>query len=286
MKISYLILTLRQRSVALVFTLLSAFPLLHSGSAAAACSRTMLVPVAATGLSVVINGDEISGIYPDTLRSLSAKEACKFQFTAVPRARLEAMFEAGKADLLIPASKTPRRDQFGLFVPLIHNRATLISLQSNRPVLTSAQDLIERRELRVVLVRGFDYGTAYQNLVAELSKQGRVLLEPDPVSVARILKAKGAHLTIMAPSILAGAIQGDRRVEDLLGKLRYEAIPELPWGDSGAYLSKTALDDEDQASLRNLLEQASKTGMVWKSFQHYYPAQVLKESIRPLNPSR
>lgn len=286
MKISYLILTLRQRSVALVFTLFSVFTLLHSGSAAADCSRTMVVPVAATGLSVVINGEEISGIYPDILRSLSEKEVCKFEFTAVPRARLEAMFEAGKADLLIPASKTPRRDQFGLFVPLIYNRATLISLKSNRPVLTSAQDLIERRELRVVLVRGFDYGTAYQNLVAELSKQGRVLLEPDPLSVARILKANGAHLTIMAPSILAGAVQGDRRVEDLLGKLRYEAIPELPWGDSGAYISKTALGEEDQASLRNVLEQASKKGMVWKSFQYYYPAEVLKESIRPLNPSR
>lgn len=254
-----------------------------------ACSRPIQVPVSATGLSVIINGNAISGIYPEMLRSLTDKDSCRFVFFEVPRARLEAMFETGEADLLIPASKTPRRDELGLFIPLIHNRATLISINTKatqRSAIKTAQDLIARRDLRLVLVRGFDYGPAYQALVAELSRQGRVTMEADPISVVRVLKTGTFQLTIMAPSIFAGAIQGDERFADLLDKLRFEPISELPWGDSGVYISKRALTENDRASLRQLLERAARSGVVWKSFQRYYSASVLRESIRPLDPMR
>lgn len=248
----------------------------------AGCSRPIQVPLSATGLSVIVNGESVSGIYPDLLRSIAEKEGCQFVFSVVPRARQEAMFESGKADLLIPASKTSRRDELGVFIPLIHNRATLISLQSHRAPIKTAQDLIEKQDLRLALVRGFDYGAAYQTLVAELGRQGRVIMEADVISVARLMKSNGAYLTIMAPSIFAGVVQGDARVDDLLGKLRYEAINELPWGDSGAYLSKTSLNKGDAEQLREILERTSKSGIVWKNFQRYYPPEVLKEGIRPL----
>ncbi|MBC3916926.1 transporter substrate-binding domain-containing protein [Undibacterium sp. CY18W] len=247
--------------------------------ALAACSRLITVPVAATGRSVMINGEQIDGIYPDILRNLN--EACKFTLTAVPRARMELMFETGRADLLIPASRTPKRDEHGIFIPMIYNRATLISVDSNRPIITSAQDLLDKKDLKVTLVRGFDYGPAYQDLIRELNKQGRLFFDADPLSVARLLKAGIADITIMAPSILAGAMMDDARVQDMLDKLRFEPIPELPWGDSGAYISKKSLNNEDRAALKDLLEQVAKSGTVWKGFLRYYPANVLKESIRP-----
>lgn len=247
----------------------------------AACTRVITVPVAATGRSVIINGEQIDGIYPDLLRSLMEKEACKFALAAVPRARMELMFETGRADLLIPASRTPKRDEHGIFIPMIYNRATLISLESSRPAITSAQGLLDKKDLKVALVRGFDYGPAYQDLIKELNRQKRLYLDADPLSVARLLKAGIADITIMAPSILAGAIMEDGRVQDMLDKLRFEPIPELPWGDSGAYISKKSLSQEDAAALKDMLEQVAKSGMVWKSFQRYYPANVLKESIRP-----
>ncbi|BBB64420.1 hypothetical protein UNDYM_0167 [Undibacterium sp. YM2] len=247
----------------------------------AACTRVITVPVASTGRSVIISGKQIDGIYPDLLRSLMEKEACKFALSAVPRARMELMFETGRADLLIPASRTPKRDEHGIFIPMIYNRATLISLESNRPVISSVQDLLDKKDLKVALVRGFDYGPAYQDLIKELSRQKRLYLDADPLSVARLLKAGIADITIMAPSILAGAIMDDGRVQDMLEKLRFEPIPELPWGDSGAYISKKSLSAEDSLALKDLLEQVAKSGMVWKGFQRYYPANVLKESIRP-----
>lgn len=250
-------------------------------SAMATCSREINVPISSAGLSVTITDGTISGIYPEILRNLGSKESCTFIFSDVPRSRLEMLFNTGKADLLVPASKTPERDKHGIFIPLIFSRATIISIEMNRPVIKTVQELIDRKELKVVLVRGYDYGDVYQALAKELNKQGRLILEADSVSVARVLKANTSYITIMAPSIFAGAIKDNDRVKDILDKLKYEPLEELPWGDSGVYISKTSLSEGDKTSIKDLLQRAEKSGAVWKSFQSHYDADVLKESIRP-----
>lgn len=261
--------------------LISALCALAASTAQAGCSRPMNVPVSATGQSVVIVDNDISGIYPDLLRTLGGKDGCEFVFSPVPRARQELLFETGKADLLLPATKTQRRDELGVFVPLTRSRATIISLDSKRAPFKSAYDLLERKDVRVVLVRGFDYGVAYQELMEALQRQNRLLLESDPLAVARVLKANPGDVTIMAPIILVGAIQDDVRVNDLLDKLRFDPIAELPWGENGLYVSKTAVSKEDTSVLQALLNRATVANLLWKSFQTYYPVNVLKESIRP-----
>lgn len=165
---------------------------------------------------------------------------------------------------------------------LIQNRALLMSIQSKRPTIKTVQDLLDQTSLKMALVRGFDYGQPYQELVTTLGQQGRLILEVDALSVARLLKAGTADVTIMAPTILAGAVQGDNRVRDLVDTLRMEPLKELPWGTSGVYLSKTSLSPPDKAELLEAMERAAKSGDVWRSFQRYYSPTVLKSSIRPL----
>ncbi|MFZ6745128.1 substrate-binding periplasmic protein [Undibacterium sp. JH2W] len=249
--------------------------------AQAACSRVINTPVAPLGFSVIVNGDNVTGIYPDILRSLSVKESCQFQFSSVPRARLEVMFENGQADLLFPAIRTAKRDEHGIFVPMIYTRATLISLQSARPPIRSQQELLEQKNLKVAVVRGFDYGEGYQTLLSELNKQGRLIMEADPVSVARIMKSGVADASVMAPYIFAGAVQGDTRVDDMADKIRYEPLAELGWGDSGIYLSKKSLSQDDRNALQEMMERAARSGQVWKLFLRYYKPEVLKEGNRP-----
>ncbi len=230
---------------------------------------------------MVVNGTSVSGIYPELLRNIGAKIGCNFVFSVVPRARLEAMFESGKADLLIPTISTARRDQQGLFVPLLGHRPMLLSVQSNRHPITSVQELIERRDIRVALVRGYDYGETYQALARELLKQGRLFYEVDTLSVARLMQGGFVDATIMGPTMLAGTAQHDARVQGLVDKLRVEALPELPWGASGAYISKKSLKPEDQAQLRELLEKMAKSGALMESFQRHHRPEFLTSSLRP-----
>ncbi|WP_343729400.1 transporter substrate-binding domain-containing protein [Duganella sp.] len=248
--------------------------------ALAGCSRDITAPVSANGASVIIEGASVKGIYPDLLRASGPKIGCHFVFTVVPRARQVALFKAGLADVLVPASRTAARDQLGTFIPMINHRAMLISVNNGRAPITSAQDLLARKDLRVAVVRGFDYGEAYTALVDELQKQGRLFVEVDVIGIARLLHAGSADVTIMGPTLMAGAIRRDPRVNGLQEKLKMEAIPELPWHQSGAYVSN-ALKPEDHALIRDMLEKAGKSNQIMDGYLHYFRADLLNDSVRP-----
>jgi polar amino acid transport system substrate-binding protein len=235
------------------------------------------------GKSMIVEGNTVTGIYPTLLLELTEKEDCPVKFVPVPHARAMAMFEAGRADLLFPAFKTAYRDQFGEFVALIKSRATLISLKSERTTIKSLQQIIDMPTMRLALVRGFDYGTQYQQLINTLSKLGRIVLESDATSVARLMKSGQCQATIMTPALFFGAIHDDNRVSELIEQLRFEPLDELPWGDSGVYISYKSLHQEDAEQLKKILSRATSTDILWKIYHRYYPAFILKESIQPLD---
>jgi polar amino acid transport system substrate-binding protein len=261
--------------------LLAALPFAAAALPAHAdCSRDIVVPVSSTGASVIVGNGTYSGIYPELFRSLGPRAGCHFAFVSVPRARQELLFESGKADLLLPATRTPARDVNGIFVPMVGHRAVLISLQNQRPQIVNAQDLLDRRDLRVAVVRGYDYGDAYQAIVRELARQGRLFTEAEPGAIARLLYAGAVDITIMGPTILAGAINRETRVNGMLDRLRLEPIPELPWQQSGVYVSRHSLPPDDRAALLELLERAAKSNVVMEGFQRYHRPEILNESVR------
>jgi len=251
-------------------------------SAHAKCSRIIQVPISPIGQSVIVSGDKVSGVYPDLLRAAESPSTCVFEFSVAPRARLEAMYKDGTLDLLIPATKSPRRDEMGLFVPMIQSRATVISVAAHHPPIQSLKDLLDRRTLRVAVVRGFDFGAAYQDLVKALTAQGRLSEYADIVSVGRMMDEGLIDATVMPPSIFIGATRDDPRTANVDKKLRFEPVKELEWGYSGIYISKTALSKADQLALRKFLEQIAKSSAVWKAFQKYYPPDALEGSMKPL----
>lgn len=247
--------------------------------ASAACSRVIHAPVAPTGLSIIIQDQEVSGIYPELLNALSARTGCRFEYKPVPRARQEAMFETGLSDMLFPAPRTARRDQHGVFIPIIQARATVISIAPKlEPIHSLAQ--LKNLPLRVAVVRGFDYGEPYQQFLRDAAPGGHLFIESDAVAVARLLQAGFADVAVMTPTVLAGAIVGDKRLTGMLERLRIEPVDELGWGDTGIYLSRTALNASDRQELETILGELARSPAVWASYKRYYPAAILAASLR------
>ena len=279
----------RRSTIAAVMTMaMTMAGLLASGTAArAACSRVLQVPVAAIGLGVTVTNGQVGGIYPDLLRHVANSERCGLNFIVVPRARQELMFESGLSDILLPARRSPRRDQIGVFVPLIQSRAALVTLDRGvehppLPELQSLAQLQQRHELRLAVVRGYDYGEAYLSLLTTMAAQGRLQQAADPISLVRMLDAGIADLAIVAPTIVTGALRGDARLKAWLPRVQVTTVDELSWGESGVYLSNhSKLGAVDRHALETALVQLAKSGAAWREFQRYYPEDSLRLSVRP-----
>ncbi|QYF94187.1 hypothetical protein KY495_02870 [Massilia sp. PAMC28688] len=250
--------------------------------AAAGCSRPISVPVAASGHSVTISRNGVGGLFPEMLTLVGARAGCTFVWSVAPRVRQETMFASGQADILVAATQVERRDRHGIFIPMFETRPVMISVNSTRARLRSIDDLLARRDLRVVLVRGYDYGDAYRAMLATLQAQGRVYLQPDPQTVARMLAGSLADVTIMPASVFIAGASDDIRTADLVRRLRVEPLVELPWIKSGIYLSRTSLRDDDRSVLERELRASVRSGLWWQAMRRYYPRDTLARSTRPI----
>ncbi len=258
--------------------LLSCMPLLTR----AECSRALRVPVAPIGLAVTVTGGKVGGIYPDLLRAEIAKTGCTIDFQVVPRSRQEMLFETGQADMLLPARRSTRRDAHGSFVPMIRSRAVLLSVKSHPLQAHSVTELLERRELRVAVVRGYDYDGRYQSLIQQLAAQGRLVESADPLSLARALDAGIADVAVITPTAVTGALRANRMSDAWIERLHAEPVDELPWGESGAYVSRSSsLSEADRKLVLEMLERIGRSGAAWRAFQRYHPDSNLSDSVRP-----
>ncbi|MFZ6862154.1 hypothetical protein ACO0K7_05930 [Undibacterium sp. Ji67W] len=264
-----------------VYFLLFGLSIVLAQDVVARCSRPVNVAFSQSGMQVAVRGNLITGVYPEVLKRISINEDCQFNFSVVPRARQELMFKNGQTDLLIPAIRTKRRDENGVFVRLVYSRPALISIHSEWPKISTMKELLNVNSTRVVIVRGYDYGDEYVEILKELKKQERLIYEADPVSAARTLKSGAAEYALMLPCILFGEIKNDVRVSDLLARLHYDVISEIPWMESGVYVSRRSLSNADRNYLKALFENTANSALVWKYFQNYYAPEVLNLGLRP-----
>jgi polar amino acid transport system substrate-binding protein len=185
-------------------------------------------------------------------------------------------FKTSEADILIPASRSTERDKTATFVPLIQVSPTLISLKTRQLGIISVKQLVENRALRGALVRTFTYGDEYQALLLELDKDKRIDYVTDLNIVARMLAAGRVDFTIVAPTLMFSSLGENPMTVDLNDKLQYVNLEGLKRIDSGAYVSRTSLEQGDQDTLRKLLSDSVKGDVLWNAFNKYYPPEVLR----------
>lgn len=259
--------------------------LFHAPSAAG-CSRPITVPAASSGRTVTFANGEAGGMVPEMLATIGAKTGCTFIWSQVPRMRLEAMFESGSADLMVAATQVARRDRHGVFVPIVESRVSLISLAGERAPITNIADLLKRPDIRVAVVRGYDYGDVYQAMLKTLARQGRLFTEASPTGVARRINAGMADVTIIPAASFTAGLEGDPRIEGMASRLRIEPLDELQWIRTGIYLSRTSLSAADRKLLEDALVASVKAGAWWDGLKRYYSPAQLNQHVRPLQGAR
>ncbi|MYN06284.1 substrate-binding periplasmic protein [Pseudoduganella aquatica] len=244
------------------------------GLAAAACSRTINVPVAPHGMAIVVKHGKAAGVMPDMLDELGDKYGCKFTFPVVPRARLEMLFRASDADVIVLSTRSPERDLSGTFVPVFKYRAVLVGVKPIDPSVQSVDTLLKNTDLRIAVVRGFDYGPAYRKLL-EPAQAARVQYANDLNDLMRRMQANIADVTILPYSSAYNTIVEDPRLSGLDGQLSISALEDVPWQDAGFYVSTRTLLPADQAVLIDMLGNDEIGKRFLKSLSKVIPPAVL-----------
>jgi polar amino acid transport system substrate-binding protein len=249
--------------------------------ALAGCSRPLQVPVAPIGQAVTVAQGKVGGIFPELLRVEAARAGCVIEFQVVPRSRMEKLFELGQADLLMPARRSARRDAYGHFVAMIRSRAVLLAMEPHVPAIRSVAELLQHGELRVGVVRGYDYDEGYQELLRQLAAQQRLAEANDPVSLARMLDSGSIQVAVVTPTAVTGALRASGQWTSLIARLHAIPVEELSWGESGAYVTRNAaLSEADRQRARAMLEHIARSGAAWREFQRHFPEPNLSESVR------
>jgi len=249
-------------------------------ASAAGCTREIIVPVAPTGFSVIVEGDKVSGAFPDALRELGRKFGCTFSFPVRPRARQSYMFlESGEGDLLLPASRTSQRDQQADYVSVMKLKMALVSLKRTPVRVGSVQELLRHTAWRGVAVRSYVFGDEYAALMQQLEVQNRMSYAAANLMVARMMKAGRADFTIVAPAIFLTSLNEDPALAGFDSEVQFSALDGLPPAESGVYVSRRSLAPQDQATLLKLLHYGAR-GTFWKWYQHYYPPQIAAYALR------
>jgi polar amino acid transport system substrate-binding protein len=251
----------------------AAVSMLLPGLAAASCSRTINVPVAPHGMAVVVKHGKAAGVVPDLLDELGDKYGCKFAFPVVPRARLEMLFRAADADLIVLSTRSPERDLSGTFVPVFKYRALLVGVKPMETTVQSVDALLSQTDLRIAVVRGFDYGPAYRKLL-EPGMAARVQYANDLNDLMRRLQAKIADVTILPYSSAYNTIMEDPRLSGFDAQLSISALDDIPWQDAGFYVSKRTLPMADQTILIDMLGSEEVGKHILKSLSKVIPPAV------------
>ncbi len=255
---------------------------LLSRTANAGCSRPVIVPSSSLGavMKVSEKTGEVSGVYPEVLREMGKKVGCEFQFPIVPRARAEIMVAQGSGDLLVGSVKVPERDAWaGGYVPMYGTEWMLISSRTDEPPKT-VEELIARPKIKLHVVRGYNYGPAYLEMLARMQKLDKLVYMKDPESIARKMEFGRVDYAYMPSNTFAGALLGmEMGMKEKLGpKVRYTQLAGLPTSVIGVYYSKK-IAAEDAALIKNILIEIQQKGEILTRLRKLLSDEEMKSTL-------
>ncbi len=245
-------------------TALLALNTLNTSHAALACEQPLeVLRILQPSAKGEAGRPSIAALLEQHIEEQARALGCDVQSVHVPRARQLQLYLNGKTDFLYPAIRAADRDAAGQLVPMYRTRPMLLSRQPLPAAVRDAASLQATR-LRIVSVRGLDYGGATRALQRQLSAQKRWLWEAEVPGLLRAVRDGLADAALLNPPLLTG-------IPEINQQWHWQALPEFEWRDIGIYLSNRM-----PVALRaRLHERLQATQKSWRERVQRYAAPEL-----------
>lgn len=232
-----------------------------------ACSRPITVAISPVGRSMIVSADAtVSGVVTEFLDKVSNESSCKFEYRIVPRARAWMLLASGKVDIVPSAVQSSIRDKQGLLVPTHRLRVAAIRFDPQSAALTNTAGVL-RQQLHVGVVRAYDFGNSYSDLLGKLKQSGKLHEAADPAGLISMLSAGRIDAAVVALPAVADAIEN----AGMAGQIRAWALDDVTQQQIGFYLSSISVEDPDYRKLQAALKRAVGSGKFRQLMQKHYP---------------
>jgi len=221
----------------------------RAAAADPACPRPLTVAISPLGRDMEIGQDgSVSGTTVEILKKVEQRTGCPFEFREMPRIRAWYLYAHDEIDIVPSAIRTPERDRVGTFVPWICDLVALVTLKGQPLHIRSVADLIES-PITLDVVRGFDFGPDYQQLLTEKAQAGRIRLAADvEQAVAKLAHGRTQGLLATVDTIIDPARKYG--IETQLDIVFLDGIPPVV---SGLYVRNSAGTAAERAALLSVL---------------------------------
>lgn len=197
-------------ALAPLFLLLAALLTAGSGTAAPAeCPRALRTSQspASSGPAPAVPAP-LTLVAEDLLKELLQRSGLRVDRIEMPRVRAFADYKAGKIDFVTLAARTEDRDQHGQLLPLGRLKPMLIVLKSHAAGLRNTDDLLHSG-LRLMMVRGQQFGAGFQSLLDRAAQTGRFSTAADQLTLVRMLKAGRAEAILGLPALFEPVLRAE-----------------------------------------------------------------------------
>lgn len=237
----------------------------YSSGALAECGPYRVGYHALGQLYEVDSAGKAQGIDKDVMEELARRSGCTFVTEVNSRVRIWEAIRNGRLDLTTSVLPTPDRAALGDIVVYKTSRNRLLVRAHSAVTLDSLGAFVATENARLVVVRSFMYAEPFDDWIAKLRDQKKLVEVVDFDTALRVFAAGRVDAMIVHSGTeeridLAMASSGGYRI------VKVDGAHTFP---SGILISKLTVKDEDQKLLRRVLVAMVQDGTVDRIVKHY-----------------
>ncbi|MDY0748036.1 transporter substrate-binding domain-containing protein [Paucibacter sp. R3-3] len=216
-----------------------------------------------------------SGMEVDLVEEMKRRSGCAISGEVYPRARIWSELESGHLDMALTAIQSKERERYAWYVPYLQQKNYVLLREGVLTTIRNGQEFLQSPTLRFAAVRGYRHGAPYDDLIANLAKQGRLDLVPNSPRLFDMLRAGRVQAALAVPLVYRYELE--RR--PIPGLRVVDWAPRDVPPRSGLMLSKASFTEQDAHFWRGIFEAMARDGTLLRIVQRYLPPDEAQAAL-------
>ncbi|HHW23575.1 MAG TPA: amino acid ABC transporter substrate-binding protein [Clostridiaceae bacterium] len=212
------------------------------------------------------------GISKDFVTELFKRMDLKYEIKVMPRARISSMIEEGSLHMGVQSIRTTEREKYAWFVTYFTEKNSVLVRKTAN--ISNEADLLNSRNIKVGIVRGYYYGEYYMDLIEKLKKKRIIVETKDIEELFELLRNDWIQVTFNNPSSYLYYFEKNS-IDDI------DVIDFDPDGKPLArclMLSRKYFTEDHVREFERVIDEMKKDGTLYEIFNRYLNEEVSEKA--------